>query len=105
MRKENRYGRIAITTEGEGKFVNFESAVLAAHAFAWVAATKGYLTTTSCCKENNSAEVCIHLENNLQPLFPQGYKFSFKEITSHQYYSDVRKTWSFLRCVTYYFKS
>lgn len=67
-------------------------------------ANLGYLTTSTICKKNNKIELCIHFDKFTLPR-PHSYSvYSYKELTSHTYWSEYDNKSVRVRCCTYYFE-
>lgn len=67
-------------------------------------ATLGYLTTSSINTEFKRIEVTVHFEGKPFPSTPASMLYTFKDLTSHQYWSDIEGRQVRVRCVTFYFK-
>lgn len=93
------------TYSGQGKFISFEMALLAAQSFATVKALKGYLTCTTANKDLSKVEVCIHFDGMPFPKDEINITYTRKETMSHEYYSDFDKAVTRVRTITYYFES
>lgn len=85
------------------KFVNAAAAIMALQMMQGYFALAGYLTTSRIDAETNIAELTIHYSGKDFPRLPQGYKFSEKEITSHEFWSDHTKRVQRVRCMVFYF--
>ena len=93
------------TYSGQGKFISFEMALLAAQSFATVKALKGYLTCTTAKKSLSNVEVSIYFDGMSIPKDEINIPYTRKEIMSHEYYSDYEKAVRRVRTITYYFES
>lgn len=104
LNKRMSNGVIYLTSEKKEKYVNAAQALLAMQALQFVMVMSGYLTTSHISTKSGSIELCVHLENQLLPLVSAGYFYTWKEITSHQYWDPYQKEVDRVRCVTYYFE-
>lgn len=104
MMKERRNGAIWITSDKFYQFLDQSSALTHCLKAQSYYATLGYLTTSTLNIENKKFEVTIHFEGKPFPSTPGSILYTFKEITSHQYWSDYEGRQVRVRCATYYFK-
>ena len=105
MRKgKNSAGVLFIKSDRNEKFINQFNAAAACQMFALNMVTQGYLTTTYMDSDNKNFECCVHLESKQMPNVPKSYCYTWKEITSHNYFDKYDKTLSRIRCITYHFE-
>lgn len=104
MKKEVRNGTIYMTSEKAAKFINAASALLAMQAIEFLAANMGYSTHSDICLPTNRIELTVHFEGANIPVLPQGYKYTWREISSHSYYSKWTGQEERVRVIHYYFE-
>lgn len=104
MKKSINNGIKTISYEGNGKFINFASAILAGQAIQFVAGLQGYLANLSVREERHKVELDIHFSDTTYPKIPATYQYSEKVISSHEYWSDIDNTLQKVRVATYIFK-
>lgn len=104
MKKERRNGAIRITSDKFYSFTDQSSALIYCLNAQGYFATLGYLTTSTLNTETKKMEVTVHFEGKPFPSVPGNMLYTFKEITSHQYWSKYEGRQVRVRCVTYYFK-
>lgn len=104
MKKEVRNGTIHLTSEKSAKFINAATALLAMQAIEFLAANMGYSTHSSIYLPHKRIELSIHFEGANLPQLPPGYKYSWRDITSHTYYSEYDKQETRVRVIDYYFE-
>lgn len=91
--------------KGDGqKFINAANAIMAMQAAQIYYALAGYLTTSSINIENGRCELSVHFDGKPYPKLPNGYKYSTKEITSHEFYSEVCGGVTRVRCLDFKYK-
>lgn len=104
MKKENRNGRISIKSDREEKFINMNAAIQAAQLMQGNMTLQGYLTTSFFSPENKILEVTVHFSDKAIPTQFTGYKSTWHEVNSHQYWSEPEKKTVRVRCLTYHFE-
>jgi len=104
MKKENRDGRITITSDREKKFINMNTALLAAQMMQVNMTQQGYLTTSRFDPENEIIEVTVHFGGKAFPTLFTGYKSTYHEVKSSQYWSEVLKKTITVRVLTFHFE-
>lgn len=104
MKKERSFGVNRVTSDKFYMFNDQSSALRHCLKAQNYYATLGYLTTSSLNTENKRIEVTVHFEGKPFPSAPASMLYTFKETTSHQYWSDYEGKQVRVRCVTYYFK-
>ena len=104
MKKEIRNGVIRITSDKFYSFTDQSSALRHCLKAQNYYATLGYLTTSYLNTETKTIEVTVHFEGKPLPSTPGSMLYTFKEISSHQYWSDVEGRQVRVRCVNYYFR-
>lgn len=104
MKKENRNGRISIKSDREEKFVNMNTAILAAQMMQLNMMQRGYLTVSHFNPEIKSLEVTVHFSEKAFPTTFTGYHSTWHEVNSHQYWSEYEKKTVRVRCLTYHFE-
>lgn len=105
MRKgKNSAGALFIRSDRNEKFIDQFNAASACQIMALNMVTQGYLTTTYMSPENKTFECCVHIDSKQMPIVPKAYYFTWKEITSHNYFDKYDKTLNHIRCITYYFE-
>ena len=104
MMKENSNGRITITSDKDVKFINVNNALMAAQMMQLNMTQQGYLTTSMFDLNNKKIEVTVHFSDKAFPTIFNGYKSTWHEVTSSQYWSEHRKKMQRVRCLTFYFE-
>lgn len=104
MKKENINGRISIKSDREEKFINMNAAILAAQMMQLNMTQQGYLTASYFNPECKSLEVTVHFSEKAFPTIFTGYKSTWHEVTSHEFWSEVGKKIERVRCLTYHFE-
>lgn len=104
MKKEVRNGTIHLTSEKSEPFINAATALLAMQAIEFVAANMGYSTHSSIYLPHKRIELSIHFEGANLPQLPSGYKYTWRDITSHSFYSDTLREEVRVRVIDYYFE-
>lgn len=64
----------------------------------------GFLTTSSVSLDQERIELTVYFDLPNFPTFPQGYKYSRREIKSHSYFSPVDNELVYVRTMQLYFK-
>lgn len=103
MKKERSIGVNRVTSDKYYKFNDQSSALRLCLITQSYFATLGYLTTSTLNTEYKKIEVTVHFEGKPYPSTPASMLYTFKELTSHQYWSDIEGRQVRVRCVTYYF--
>ena len=104
MKKEVRNGTIYLTSEKKAPFINAAAALLAMQAIEFVAANMGYNTNSSIYLPHKRISLSVHFEGANLPQLPSGYKYTWREIKSHTYYSEYDKEEQRVRVITFYFE-
>lgn len=104
MKKEVRNGTIHLTSEKSAKFINATTALLAMQAIEFLVANMGYSTHSNIYIPNKRIELSIHFDAGNLPQLPPGYKYTWREITSHTFYSEYSKQEERVRVIDYYFE-
>lgn len=104
MKKEIRNGEIRIMSDKFYKFNDQSSAIRFCLKTLSYYGSLGYLTTSRIDTETYSIEVTVHFEGKSFPSTPASMLYTFKEVTSHQYWNEYEGRQVRVRCVTYYFK-
>ena len=104
MKKEVRNGTIYMTSDKADKFINAASALLAMQAIEFLAANMGYSTHSSIYLPHKRIALTVHFEGANIPILPQGYKYTWREITSHTYYSESTRQEERVRVIDYNFE-
>lgn len=104
MKKENKNGRITITSDRNEKFINMNTAILAAQMLQQNMTQQGYLTTSRFDPENEIIEVTVHFGGKAFPTLFTGYKSTYHEVKSSQYWSEVLKKTVTVRVLTFHFE-
>lgn len=104
MKKERFLGENRVMSDKFYKFNDQSSAMRFCLKTQSYFATLGYLTTSTICTEYKTIEVIVHFEGKPYPSTPASMLYTYKEVTSHQYWSDYEGRQVRVRCVTYYFK-
>jgi len=97
-------GTLCVSSEKNGKFINFMTAVMACTAVQMFYASMGFSTHTDIYRESKRIEVRVHIDSYVMPALPGPYLFSHREITSFPYTSSWAKPGERVRVVTYYFE-
>lgn len=103
MKKSIEFGVKKLTDDTKKKFINEAAALMSMQAIQMVAGQQGYLVTTTFSPMNKRAEVCIHFEGMSYPKVSSGYKYTKKEVSSHEYWQSWSKSMERVRCLTYEF--
>lgn len=104
MKKERTFGVNRITSDKFYSFTDESSAVRHCLKAQSYYATLGYLTTSSLSPETKRLEVTVHFEGKPFPSTPASMLYTYKEVTSHEYWSEYEGRQVRVRCVSYYFK-
>lgn len=103
MKKEIRNGNIRVKTDYFAKFPTFDGAMYHFQEIQLYYANLGYLTTSTICKRINKIELCIHFDEFTLPRPHSASVYSYRELTSHTYWSEYDNKSVRVRCCTYYF--
>lgn len=101
-RKSN--GVIYVTSDKNEKFINKNIAFMAMQMIQLYLFEKGYLVSTTMSSASNKIELTCYFDEKPFPAVPEGYHYTQRETTSHNYWSDFSKTYDRVRCCTYYFR-
>lgn len=104
MKKTINANGITIENESQSKFINASAAIMAAQMLQMNMVLQGYLVTSHMDTENGTIEVTVHFSDKPFPKILDGYKYTKKIITSHEYYSTYNKKSNRVRCVEYIFE-
>lgn len=104
MKKTRNANGITIECESRGKYINASQAIMAAQMMQMNMALQGYLATSHFDIETGSIEVTVHFSNKPFPKTLDGYTYTKKTITSHEYYSPYEKASCRVRCIEYRFE-
>lgn len=104
MKKERRFGVNHLTSENHGKFISEAQAIMALQAIEFLFALQGYNIHSSIDTPNRSLKLTIHFSDKPFPTLLHGYKYTWRDITSHTYWDKINKQPSRIRCVDYYFE-
>lgn len=104
MKKEVRNGIIHITSEKSGKFINATSALFAMQAIEFFYANLGYSVHSSIYLEHKRIELSIHFDGTNLRQLPPRYNYTWRDITSHAYYSEYDKCEQIVRTIDYFFE-
>lgn len=104
MKKETRFETHHVTSDKQGKFVSFSAAIMAMQSVQLLSALSGYLTTSYICLEVRSIELTVHFTEKPYPTLPQGYKYTWRDTTSHVTWDESSHTQKRIRCVVYHFE-
>lgn len=95
---------IKMKSNGEGKFLNAGSAMLAAQAIQFAYSMLGNLTSSHFDTKAKCIEVTVHFSPTDCIALPRGYKYSEREIKSYTFYSRVSNQVEYVRVIDFYFK-
>jgi hypothetical protein len=104
MKKENRDGRILITSDKAEKFISMNAALQAAQMMQLSMTLQGYLTASTFNIDNKKIEVTVHFSDKAFPTIFYGYKSTWHEVTSSKYWSEYEKKTVRVRCLTFHFE-
>lgn len=104
MKKERRYGVIHIESDKSEKFINAGQALMAMQALQYLVVFQGYLTTSTINIAQGRIELVVHLNDIHNPNIPLGYMYTWKDISSHEYWSNATNQIERIRCITYNFE-
>lgn len=104
MKKTRNANGITIECDSRGRYINASQAIMAAQMMQMNMALQGYLVTSHIDTETGTVEITVHFSDKPYPKTLDGYTYTKKRITSHEYYSDYEKAPSRTRCVEYRFE-
>jgi len=104
MKKSYEFGVKKLTDDTKQKFINEAAALMSMQAIQMIVSHQGYLSTTTFSPMNKVAEVCIHFEGKGYPKVSSAYKYTKKEVTSHEYWQSLTRSMERVRCLTYEFR-
>lgn len=103
-KKEIRNGVVRLTSGKFAPFINSAAAVLAMQALQNYLAVKGYLVNSRINLNHKIIELTAFFDGANVPTLPSGYRYTWREITSHSYYSEVNGCVVQNRTIDYYFE-
>lgn len=104
MKKEVRFGVIHIESDHNEKFVDAGHALMAMQTMqAWMA-IQNYLVCSSINLEFGRIELTVHIDGKQMPVLPPAYKYTWRDISSHTYWSEPRNCSDRVRCIDYHFE-
>lgn len=103
-KKEIRNGVVHLTSGKSDPFVNSAAALLAMQALQNYLAVKGYNVNSRVNLKLKIIELTAFFDGANVPTLPSGYRYTWRDISSHSYYSEVngREVWN--RTIDYYFE-
>lgn len=104
FKKEKRFGTIHVTSEKQGKFINNSQALLMMQSIQFVHSLQGYLTTSRINLDYGRIELTIHFSEKPFPKLPHGYSYTWRDVTSHMYWSEASGKQERVRTLEYYFE-
>lgn len=104
MKKENRNGRITITSDRKEKYINMNTAILAAQMLQLNMLRRDYITTSYFNPEIKRLEVTVHFSDKAFPTTFKGFDSTWHEVSSSQYWSESINKTVRVRCLTHYFE-
>ena len=73
-------------------FINEEMAWMAAQSTQTMYMKRGYYTVTTFHPATRKIEISVHFDLTNFPTLPTGYLYTEKSYSSHEYYSEIRKS-------------
>lgn len=104
MKKEFKHGVNYITSDYFAKFPTEDGAIYQFQEMQQFYGNLGYLTTSTIHLKNHKIELCIHFDNFTLPRPHSASVYSYRELTSHTYWSEYDKKSVRVRCCTYFFE-
>lgn len=103
MRKQEIYGYITMESDKQHTFADFTQALKHFQSLLMLLASQGLFITTYIRPTNKTLDVKVFLDGLSQPWLPVDCKYSWKEITSQEFYNDYRKKVQRIRTIIYHF--
>jgi len=103
-KKEIRNGVVHLTSVKFTPFFNAETAIIAMQALQNYLAVKGYLVNSRINLEQKIIELTAYFDGANVPTLPSGYRYTWKDISIHSYYSEVNGREVWIRKIDYHFE-
>lgn len=103
-KKEIRDGVVHLTSAKFPPFLHSAAAIFAMQALLNYLALKGYNVNSRVNLKHKVIELTVFFDGANVPTLPSGYRYTWRDITSHSYYSEVNGCVVQNRTIDYYFE-